>query len=252
MLVKKTLLIIMLALLPAVLRPETSEVLNRSTRIELSNTIRQYYAQDGDKRQATAFRPFLWTASRAAKWFPIYPAANETDRVLKMLTYGANETHFRLNVAEANVPGAKIFGGRKHIRFFSIDVMWTGMNEQNLKWTYEVARLLQDGKKIPKGYGNKRFRNALMYCHVPKDIKLTKIDMAPIAQAHKDWVKYKHKGYDPRKIKSLIKIQIDENSQDDIDSAMIYRILVELDRYSRGWDIDTYDKELYERLSDGM
>lgn len=250
---KKTLLIIMLALLtmPTVLRPETSEVLDRQTRIELSREIRDYYAYDGDKRPATTYRPFLWSASRAAKWFPVYPADSDIDRVLKLLTYGANETHYNLGVAEANVPGVKI-KGPKRIKYFSIDVMWTGMNESNLAWTYEVARLLQAGKPIPKSIGTKAFRNALKGCHVPKDIKLTHIDMGPIAEARKDWIKYTRQGIAPNKIRKLIKIDITEENQDDIDSALIYRILVELDRYYRGWDINTYDKELHKNLSESL
>ncbi len=75
-----------------------------------------------------------------------------------------------------------------------------------------------------------------------------KIDLTPAIESRKEYKVYKTIGMDPETIRKTIQIPFNEKTQDDIDSILIYRVLVELERYSMGWNYDTWDKELYSYL----
>ena len=60
-------------------------------------------------------------------------------------------------------------------------------------------------------------------------------------------------GIDPIEIRRKLKISgYRESTQDEIDSALIYRVIVELDRLSRGWPFGSQqyarDREVYNEL----
>lgn len=226
-----------------------AEAATQQERIQLSKEMDRFYRREGYKRGAKYYRQFLWSASRAAKWFPMYPAKSPQDRMVRFLCYSGVESRFNLGMTHINVPGVKYFGGTKKVKFYSVDFGHPGLSEQNVDWTYSVAKALQEGKPIPRGIGTRAFRNALKDVKIPKNIKLKKIDLTDAIKSRRVYQTLTAVRMDPELIRKSISVPFDESTQDDIDSMLIYRILVELDRYYRGWNYDTWDKELYEFLS---
>lgn len=230
---------------PNILKPEAA---TQETRIMLSKKMDRYYREQGVNRGASYYRPFLYSASRVAGYFPMFPAETAQERMIEFLSYSGTESEFKLGLSHINVPGARYFNGTRKVKFYSVDFGHAGLSEQNVKWTYIAAKAIQDKKPIPTNIGNRRFRKMLKNAKIPKEINLMKIDLTPAIESRKEYKVYKTIGMDPETIRKTIQIPFDEKTQDDIDSILIYRVLVELERYSMGWNYDTWDKELYSYL----
>src|SRR5437660_127400 len=78
----------------------------RDLRITLSEQTARYYKSE-QKRNPEEFRPFLYSAIRVAKMFPMYPANNRQDRMLRLFELGGLESFWTKNFIVINAPGAK-------------------------------------------------------------------------------------------------------------------------------------------------
>lgn len=231
---------------------------HQQLRWELCQETENYYNKYNVDRDWNEYRIFMYSAYRVSKMFPMYPAKNDLDRMLLFYELGQHETMWRKNFAVANVPKAKYKGGEMNVKNFSIDYTAWGLNEGNVEWTYETARRIQAGKPVQRGLPRKT-RDELNRVVIPKDLKLNRIDLSISKRAKEKYKKLLSLGYMPNKIRKSIKIKsYKEYTQDQIDSALIYRIIVEIDRRNRGWPwgIAQYniystkmDRTLYYRLS---
>lgn len=218
----------------------------REFRHAIAKETARYYTAQGDKRKWNHYRSFVYSSYRVSKMFPMFPAENQYDRILKLYCYGVNESGLRKNYVAVNVPGAKYSNGKVHR--FSVDYGWIGLNEINVKHTYQIARVIQAGRSIPKGLIYPQSRVLLSSGKIPSDIKLKKIDLSDAGWARDEWVRLKKTGMNSNKIIYSIKVPFKEETQDDLDSMLVYRVIVEVERYSLGWKYDTWDTKLYEHL----
>jgi len=220
-------------------------------REELSKKTVSYYKKAGWTRDEDRFHYFLQSAANVAEMFPMYPAKNKFDRMLKMYCYGGQESIYRLCFININVPGATYINGKLHVRNYSLDYDWVGLNDMNVIWTKKVAEDIQNQRPISKKYATQKLINILKGAYIPKTIKLKEINTKISHNIKAEWRRLDKAGYHPNNIlQQLNKIPTGYMSytQNDLDSLLIYRIIVELDRITRGWDYETYDKELYNYL----
>ncbi len=220
---------------------------HRDLRIDLSKETALYYKNFGYKRAPEEFRPFLYSAIRVARMFPMYPASGEKDRMLRFFELGGLESFWQKDFLVLNVPGAKYSNGV--VKRVSVDFSVWGVNEDSVPWTYVAARCIQQGKPFPKHVGSwyptKEFREMMKGAKIPRDLRLRKIDLSIVTAIKSEYAKQKRLTRDPEKLRKAMKSKMpawEENTLDDISSALIYRILEELDRKSRGWK---YGHELY-------
>jgi len=183
---------------------------------------------------------------RVSKMFPYYPDTDQKARILKFYSWGSQESVFKPNFVSVNVPGAKYATGK--VKFFSVDFGWTGLNNFNIAWTYEVASCIQEKKPLPR-YLHFKLKEYLKGVRIPKNMTLKKIDQQHYWDARGQWKYFIKKGYKKDNIAKRVIVCYKEESIDDVDSLLIYRVLVELDRAARGWREGSSDTELYERLS---
>lgn len=219
----------------------------RDLRIGLTKETALYYKRFGFKRPAEQFRPFMFSAIRVARMFPMYPGKSEQDRMLRLFEFGGLESFWQEDFVVLNVPGAFYSNGK--VKRVSVDFSAWGLNENSVEWTYAVALAIQQNRQLPKRIGSwyrhPKFEALIKGAKIPKTIKLRKIDLAVAEEYKRDYFIQKSIFRDPE---ALRKVMIDrapvwsENTQDDIDSTLIYRVIEELDRKARGWK---YGQELY-------
>lgn len=228
---------------------KTSKSNDKALRIAVSKETSKYYEQIGINRSWKKYAPFINASQRVADMFPSFPSKGRDDRMLRFYTYGAKETFLTRNRAEVNVPGAKYSTGI--VRKFSIDYGWSGLNEANVKLAFYTARAIQNRTKIPGNLGrNKAFLELIKDARIPKNINLKVIDLSTARSAKIEYKTLLNKGYNPESIRKHIRVGYREEDQDDIDSLLIYRVIIELERISLGWKYQTWDFELYNHLSD--
>ncbi len=177
--------------------------------------------------------------------FPTYPSTSAEDRVKKFMSWGAQESVWQPNFVAINIPGAKYSNGR--VKFFSVDYDWPGINSENTEWAYQIASSVQQKRKLPRGL-HPRFVKALKDVRIPSNIKLKHIDPRLAAEAKKEWLRLVRSGVNVNRIASKIKVPYESTTEDDVDSMLIYRVLIEMDRHVRGWKEGSQRRDLYEHL----
>ncbi len=218
-----------------------------------------YYSNIGHLKNSKTLGSVYKASYLCAKLFTKYPASSIEDRSIKFFCFPAQEVDFRRNHTEFNIPGVYLRGQHRYINHFSVDFGISGLNQINVKWTYEVAKILQmkqgnrrDIKLVNTftEYGlNKSFICDLAKIQIPKSIGLKKIDISRIKEWNREYLNLREKGCTPLQIRSMLKSNYTELTQSDIDSLMIYRILVEMERMELGFKYDGYNHTLYNRLS---
>lgn len=188
---------------------------------------------------------FAKSSYRVAKMFPSYPSTSIEDRVKKFMSWGAQESQWHPNYVCVNVPGAKYATGK--VKFFSVDYDWTGINSKNTKWAYYLALTIQQRKPLLKEL-HPEFRRMLADVRIPKKLKLKWIDPQLERDAAGQWKYLLRKGVAKDKIASRIRLEYVSNTEDDVDSMLIYRVLIEMDRAARGWKEGANRADLYRHL----
>lgn len=211
--------------------------IDKDVRTVLCKKTASYFHGEVNYRW-TYYNKSMYAASRTARMFPMYPAKNNMDRTLQFFELGCLESFWTPNLVVANVPGIHYSIGS--IKHFSVDYSRWGLNEEGIEWTYAVAKAIQDNKKIPTKIGNwyatPEFIKLMKKAYIPKNLKLKQIDLNIASDAHSGYILMHRKGYSPKYIKKHLKLgKYIEEDQDDIDSALIYRVIEEVDRYTRGW-----------------
>ncbi len=242
----------------------SSKEVTQEFRWQMCKETSLYYSQFGNKRNWNEYRQFMYSAARVAKMFPIYPAKDEQDRTLQFFEFGGVESMWTQDTVVVNVPGAKYSNGQ--VKRVSVDVSWVGLNEDSIEWTYRVAKAIQNKKPIPKHckindwYANKEFIELMKNVYIPKGIKLKKIDKNVITLAKEEYKILKKKIRNPNILRETLAgtdFGYSESTQDELDSVLIYRVIEELDRKSRGWKYggslySNKRRSLYKHLSENV
>lgn len=147
-----------------------------------------------------------------------------------------------------NIPGVYLPPFKKTIQTFTIDYSFMGINEINVNWSYEVAKALQIENPVKKVRQLKRlkikynlknqFIISLYSKEIPPQIQLFKIETGIKPQIAFKRARMLKQGKSPLQIKNSLERQLDTKknySSNDIESFIIYRVLIEQERCSRGW-----------------
>ncbi len=238
-------LILTIGMLAVLCSPLDAREFSKAFRVQLAKETATYYNNMGVKRDYKHYLPFVNSAIDTAKYFPMYPVRDELDRVLSIYTMPSNESYYRYNFINVNVPGMTYSSGT--VYKFSLDYTCIGINEGNVSWTYQVARAIQTKHAIKNKYASKKLIRILDGSKIPKDLNLRRISLIPARNANEWYKYYLAKGYSPREIYFTMtkQIKFKENTVEEIQSAFIYRAIVEIDRGSRGWKHTTKDEKLY-------
>lgn len=241
-------LFLTLGILLVMVVPSFARDFDKAFRIQLAKNTATYYNHLGIRRSYKHYLPFVDSAIVTAKCFPMYPVEDELDRVLSIYTMPSNESYYRYNFINVNVPGMKYSSGK--VQEFGLDYTSIGLNEGNVTWTYHVAKEIQNEEPVDNKYASKRLIQALRSAYIPEEFHLRKINLSTSENAREWYNYYLSKGYSPKKIYFTLTKQIKfiENKPEDIRSAFIYRAIVEIDRSSRGWSNTIKDEKLYSWL----
>ncbi len=240
---KKIILTIVLALL--------------SASPSLANTVNFYEKANTavSKLQRVNVRPYLNASYHVAKMWKQFPDKDFHQRVACYIGWGGAESGFEQDYVNVNIPGIKLPGlPGMHIKRFSVDYSWAGLNEQAVIPTYTVARALQTGRVMSRAELRQLGLRADLYekihkvLNVPKDLSLFKIDLTTAEQAKKEYIEAKQKHLKAKNIH--ISVPYAEDTQDKIDSVLLYRCIEEYDRYLRGWPYQSYHSEAYRLCQD--
>ena len=215
-----------------------------------------WYIDNGERRSSWEFMPYVSAAYDVAQMIPIYPSTDRLDRTDKYFAFGAKESGFKEDKrCLVNIPGATYLNGRLQVKRLSVDWFFTGVNEINLNRCYIIASCMQNKQQFPKWlHLNSKLEKRLKEeCFIPRDLKLTKINHT----GTKTWVTrqysiYKKCGMTPNQIRNQFKLNWREQTRDDVRSAIIYRVIVELERQSRGQSYLNYHVELYNYLKENV
>ena len=230
---------------------------DKQFKVEVAKQTSAYYKQWGIKRSYTKFIPFITSSVKVSKIFPTYlDGLSQKERILSLYCMGASESYLKRNYVNVNVPGYHYASGK--VRFFSLDYGWAGLNDDEVDNTYRIAKILQDKRGFkfsrlhpsPLWFPNRQFINDMDGVVIPNNINLYKISLKQSADARTLYRQYKKEKKSPVEIYRLIKptVSFSESGQDQLDSLLIYRTLVEIDRADRGWSYNNRDKELYKWL----
>ncbi len=179
-----------------------------------------------------------YAVKRSIQSLPFY----SEQRVNKMLEL---ETGKKLGILYFNIPGLKIKRYNQRIKNFTVDYGVAQINEINIVWTYEICKILREPislkrnkKLVSAGYKYGVHRNLisdLLNKQIPP-IKLKKIE--PLQkEAYLDYLRIKNKNWKVILKELNEKYSYQELTINDIESSILYRILVEKDREARGWKI---------------
>lgn len=214
----------------------------------------QYFYQEALKQvsehERVDVRPYINASYHVAKMWREFPDPNFYQRVSCYIGWGGKESNFTPNYVNVNIPGIKLTGlPGMHIKHFSLDYSWAGLNEQAVIPTYTVARALQTGRVMSRaelmqlGLRPDLYSRISRVLKVPKDLDLFKIDLATAVQAKKEYADARHRHLRAKDIQ--ISVPYAEDTQDKIDSVLLYRTIEEYDRSLRGWPWQTYDSDAY-------
>ncbi len=191
----------------------------------------------GNLAGLTSEEKINFAVRRSCQTLPYY----SEDKVNRMLEL---ETGRKLGVLYFNIPGLHIKRTGQIIKRFGVDHGIAQINEINIEWTYELSRVLKEdislarNKKlvlVGRKYGiHKNLISSLLDKQIPP-IVLKRIQ--PINdKAYKDYIRIKGKSWKIvlKELNSRYKEQ--EITINDIESNILYRILIERDRHHRGWN----------------
>lgn len=212
----------------------------------------QYYMDQGYTRSPKTIATFLGSSMRVASMTSGFPAADLEERTLRLFSWGSRESGYRESFYQVNIPGKSYKGlpAGVVVKAMSVDFGWSGLNEGNVNWTYRAALCVQNGEPFPKWINNMLAKDTQEFIRanlvIPQKFKLKKIDLESAKSAHRLYRSQLKKGISPEKMK--IWVDYKEKTPDELDSLLIYRWLVEVDRCKRGWKWRTWDADLYPRL----
>lgn len=187
---------------------------------------------------ATDLDRIRYSANRVESWFKV-PGLKE-----KIVGMGHNESRNKLGAYAVNVPGVYLKRYDKTIVTLSMDYGFIGVNNQSLSWTYQVTKALQiqdRQRKIHvlnqlrrKYYLNKKFIESIYSVSIPQTLQVRYIDPS-IEYLHRDYKEISN--LPPLTVRRILnaKYQFPEQSYNEIESIIIFRVLEELDRQYRGW-----------------
>ena len=202
------------------------------------------------KHQGRNIRPYLNASYHVARMFRGWPSPDFYQRVTISIGYGGKESAFEPDYVHHNIPG-KPYPGLKGLRVkrFSVDYSWAGLNQDAVIPTYTVAKAIQLGHNISRAELHRLgLRSDLMdklrpILKIPKNMVLYEIDTSTAIDARRQYDIQKNAGVPPKQIK--ISIDYLEDTQDKIDSVLIYRLIEEFERSLRSWPWQSYDSEAY-------
>jgi len=193
-------------------RQLTPDEERRNAREVMVLAALEYAAKDNAHPPVGDMEKMVKAAFITAEAFPDFGPEGFYARAAKHLAYGYGETRWRLGDVSYNLPGYT-----PGVRFFSVDFFWAGLNEQNFgkngnlrNW---AARLIKDGT-LPK-----------MQLMWPPSRK-------SILKAHAEYKAQLAAGIRPSKMHFHVRIY--ETTQDDVTSALAYRIIEERERRRLG------------------
>lgn len=246
-----------------VLAPADTTPTTAPTPVEFRNEVAywkiltatvDHYIQFGRRLRPERFKPYLDSSFRVAEYVKDWPVPDRTQRAMRYFGYGAAECGFHRDYYNVNVPGQVVRVPHKvTIKTFSIDYGWTGICHQrafsNTEWAYQVALALQTGQFTPaleKSLHPVALARLKRSVHIPPTLKLKKIDVSGFKAAEAEWKWQKSQGVSPYKMKFDIKYR--ERTPDDIDSVLLYRIIIDIDRQARGWPWGQWKQSFLEEL----
>lgn len=207
------------------------------------------------KAQGTNVRLYVNSSYHVAKMWKEFPHTDFYQRVACYIGWGGAESGFETDYVHFNIPG-KPYPGLKGLKVkkFSVDYAWSGLNEDNVENTYAVAKALQDGRTLTTGDMYRMgLHPSLMVeikkvLRIPKNLQLYHIDVSTAIEARKQYDVQRKAGVKPKQIR--IHIDYNEDTQDKIDSVLLYRSIEEFDRYLRGWPPGSWHSEAFDICQD--
>ncbi len=210
-----------------------------------------YFAKRGFPRPASRLKPFLDSSHRVAEMVKGFPTYDPIENAHTYFAYGGQESVYRWSYVNINFPGQK-FQNNTEVKRFSLDYGWIGLNDINISLTYIVARALQEGKPLPNWVKVSLHPDARKFLRshvrVPKDLKLLWIRPGMGKEALNQWKWAKSKRMNNRLFKKRFSHSFREKTEDDLDSMLLYRIIIEIDRRARGWEYKTWNKGVFKTL----
>jgi hypothetical protein len=215
-----------------------------------TNNFYEKSVQRISKHYGREVRPYMNASYHVAKMWRGWPASSFHERAARNIGWGGMESEFRADYVHYNIPG-KPYPGLKGLKVkkFSVDYGWSGLNEHNVDSAYVIARAIQNNRSLSKqemyrlGFHPRTIKELPKYLTIPQSLSLYRIDVSTAADAKKQYVKQVRAGVGPKKIK--ISIPYSEPTQDAIDSLLLYRTIVEFDRYIRGWPYQSWNSDAY-------
>lgn len=178
-----------------------------------------YAARDGATIPVENMEKMVTASFFVADLFPDFGPSDFYSRAAKFLSYGYGETRWHFNDISYNRPGYT-----PHVNHFSVDFWWSGLNEINMYGPNSLrkqALAMQRAGKLPK---------SLKLMQPPSHIS--------ILQAHYDYIYQKEAHVRPSQM--MFRVEVQEYTQDDITSALLYRILEERERLHLGLNQQYY------------
>ena len=173
----------------------------------------EFAAKDSAHPPIGDMKKMVNAAFLTAEAFPDFGPSDFYERAAYHLSYGYGETRWRLGDVSYNLPGFT-----PGVRHFSVDIWWAGLNEENFRGKDNLrtlaVRLQRDGK-LPKNM-------QLMYPPLQHQF----------ARAHAEYKAQLKAHVKPKAM--TFHVRIYEETQDDVTSALIYRIIEERMRRSYG------------------
>lgn len=166
----------------------------------------------------TELRKMVDASFYCADRFPQFWESDRLERAVTMFCYGYSETRWTPGSVCFNLPGYT--PGVKH---WSIDVFWTGLNEHNL---YGKDSVFLKAMKLQKAGGLPGIE--LMWPPSQKKFEAAK----------REYIRQKKLKIKPKDMK--FNFVVHEEGYDDYTSALVYRIMEELERKKFGWSYQPY------------
>lgn len=189
-------------------------------KVLMAYTATRYAEKNWNKVTSIDIKHMVDASFMCAESFPEFGYDTLVERAVSMMCFGYAETGWTANNVSYNLPGYT-----PGVRRFSVDVWWSGINELHFSRKYDIrgkALKLQLTGKVPKSI-------KLMWPPSAKQFK----------QAHEDYGRQKKAGVRPKHMKFSVKV--DESGYDAFASALIYRVIVEMERRELGWEWRYWD-----------
>lgn len=202
-------------------RVKPQSIHDEATKATLTYWAAMYVERDSGKPNLGSIRKMVNAAYLTATIFPDFGPRDFAERLAEHLSYGYGETRWTAGNISYNLPGHTPGVSR-----FSVDCYWPGLNEVHLYGKNNVRKeavKLQESGVIPSNI-------SLMWFPAK----------SAFDKAHADYKRQKAAGIRAKKMKFSVKIY--EQTQDQITSALIYRIMIEKERREWGMTKMYYGK----------